>query len=236
MSLVTRGRGSALALSVLLAACGGAVSGVTGSRDAASDAVEDSTVADAASDVTTRDTAPTDSTAPDAAEQEAPTADGAAGDAQDAGSEDADAADAADGQESSAPEASTCPPGEVLCDAGCIDPATDPLHCGASPGCGSPGSSPGFDCARACGICSGGQCMLECGADLVVCHGECVDPMTNDLNCGAGCSCTGDAAGVECRPGQVCDQGECIVLCAPWQIVCDGGCVPEDSGADGGCP
>ncbi len=52
---------------VLLVACGGAVQGVTGSSDAASDAVEDRTVADGASDVTAHDVAPTDSTTSEAA-------------------------------------------------------------------------------------------------------------------------------------------------------------------------
>jgi hypothetical protein len=229
--LVTRGWAS---VSVLLAACGGTVQGVTGTRDAADDVVEDRTVADGAPDVTARDVAPTDSTTTEAAEQDSPPpGDAAAGDAVDAGSE--DAADAADVYESGSPDAAACPAGQVLCDAGCIDPNSNALHCGATPGCGADGGSAGFDCTPFCGYCANSQCMQACSPGLVVCSGECVDPMTNNFHCGAGCSCTGDAAGVECPAGQVCDQAKCLVVCPPGEIVCDGGCVPE-AGLDGGCP
>jgi hypothetical protein len=232
--VVTGGWASASTVLVLLAACGGTVQGVTGTGDATDDVVEDRTVADGAPDVTAHDAAPTDSTTIEAAEQDAPLpGDAGASDVMDAGRQ--DASDAADGQESGPPDAATCPLGQVLCDAGCIDPEDNTLHCGATPGCGLADGSPGFDCTPFCGFCAGAQCQLGCSAGLVVCHGECVDPKTNTLNCGAGCSCIGDAAGVECQPGQVCDQGQCMFFCPPGDIVCDGGCVPE-GGVDGGCP
>jgi hypothetical protein len=55
-----------------------------------------------------------------------------------------------------------CPPGEILCSiqsvCACIDPTTDPLHCGAVGTCQGP--SAGMVCTPG-EICSGGICVLR---------------------------------------------------------------------------
>lgn len=97
-------------------------------------------------------------------------------------------------------EARPCPAGEicvdgtcrcaddhVVCGDECVDPATDPRHCG---GCDRP-------CAE--GECVGGVCEMGCPpeAPLTCPDGACVDPMTDPANCG------------EC--GNVCLSGVCLM-------------------------
>jgi hypothetical protein len=59
--------------------------------------------------------------------------------------------------------ASSCPASTVSCGGQCIDPRTDPAHCGATDGCGEDGGSPGQACdagncwARTCYPCPAGE-------------------------------------------------------------------------------
>ena len=109
-----------------------------------------------------------------------------------------------------------CPNGRV-CDGLCVDPTTDPEHCGA--------------CGTACGAgasCRGAACVCDQGG-LAYCDGNCVDVTSDDRNCGAcGAYCNGDA-------GQTCVTGRCG--CSEGLTACGSGCVDtrQDSSNCGTC-
>ncbi|MDB5214587.1 MAG: Tryptophan synthase alpha chain [Myxococcaceae bacterium] len=80
----------------------------------------------------------------------------------------------------------------------CVDPKTDPRHCGT--------------CANACAggsACVAGACSLTCPTGLVNCAGTCLDPTTSDEHCGATSTCDGASAGTKCATGQSCAHGVC---------------------------
>jgi len=119
-----------------------------------------------------------------------------------------------------------CPPAFGRCNGACVDPDTDPAHCGA--------------CGNACGAgetCASGACTCnldpDCagvaGADVRCCGGLCTDIVGNALNCGAcglGCGPGGICCGVACRdPLNDADNcGGCGLSCAPGQDCCGGTC------------
>jgi hypothetical protein len=177
---------------LVLAGCGGIAAevadGGSTSRDGGEtvDATTGTPDASPSADVSqTSDAPPTDVTVPP-----------------DSGAPDATALDAP-----SPEDAPACPPGNLRCGDACVDPGVDPANCGTCGNlCGPPGS---------CTYCAGGRCIVPClGGPTTVCNGTCIDPMTSIQYCGAGCSCEGDAAGVQCDSGSVCLQGVCTLASA----------------------
>ena len=69
------------------------------------------------------------------------------------------------------------------------------------------------------GCSSGGADMLlaengtSCKASYVYCEGQCIDPSTDPLHCGASDNCQGRAAGALCTGGNVCIDGSCGTAC-----------------------
>jgi Carboxypeptidase regulatory-like domain/Collagen triple helix repeat (20 copies)/Stigma-specific protein, Stig1 len=101
----------------------------------------------------------------------------------------------------------TCPAGQVLCGASCVNTATDASNCGA--------------CGNTCGAgsaCANGACVAACPAGQTLCGASCVDTATNVSNCGAcGNVCaTGANATAVCING-----GKCSEICASGYLDCD---------------
>lgn len=91
--------------------------------------------------------------------------------------------------EASTGDATACPTSLLNCGGACVNPATDPNHCGS--------------CARACAVgmnCVLGACV--CPPGRLGCGGACVDPLSDVGNCG-GC-------GRACAVGNVCTNGLCL--------------------------
>jgi hypothetical protein len=88
----------------------------------------------------------------------------------------------------------------------CINPLTSREHCGASGDC--MGENAGVSCADGL-VCSEGVCSDMCAGNRVNCGGECIDPQTDRLHCGASGECTGDSAGEPCQTGFTCIEGGC---------------------------
>lgn len=87
---------------------------------------------------------------------------------------------------------------QMQCGSECIDPMTDPRHCGT--------------CTNACAggsTCTAGKCSLVCPTPFVNCGGACIDPKTNADHCGAILACDGANAGAKCTGGMVCKNGAC---------------------------
>jgi hypothetical protein len=138
-----------------------------------------------------------------------------------------------------------CPqPNQITCGFGnCIDPSTNPTHCGATGDCtGTTAGATnyaGVDCTG--GTCTGGTC--TCTAGDILCGGACVNPMTSAMYCGASGNCQGatpgaNYAGVNCGLDGTCTGGVCT--CSGVQIVCAGLCTdptsnPAYCGASGNC-
>lgn len=106
----------------------------------------------------------------------------------------------------------------LQCDDDCIDPQSDPLHCGD---CGQP--------CEADELCSMGACALDCPEGQDVCDDACVDLQDDPLHCG-------DCA-TACGQGELCGAGECVLDCPEDQEACGGGCVDTQVDAEhcGGC-
>ncbi|MBI5482007.1 MAG: hypothetical protein HY906_24340 [Deltaproteobacteria bacterium] len=111
---------------------------------------------------------------------------------------------------------SGCDPPYRLCSGACVDPRSDPVHCG---GCDTV-------CGGATPVCSTGACAATCGADLANCSNRCVDLSTTPAHCG-GCDRV-------CPSGQ-CSGGQCA--CPTGTVWCKTGCVDltTDLGNCGGC-
>jgi hypothetical protein len=92
-------------------------------------------------------------------------------------------------------EASQCAAGQALCFDRCVDPSSDPGHCGQC----------GVVCPQGL-FCNGGQCTRLCPAGELVCGAECVAGASDLANCG-GC-------GVPCATGEYCSSGACSIGCA----------------------
>jgi hypothetical protein len=127
-----------------------------------------------------------------------------------------------------------CPPYLISCGGLCIDPLTNPSHCGATAGCGADAGSAGTACSA--GSCVNASC--QCLGGQTGCGGGdagpalCTNLKTDNSNCG---SC-----GNVCAPAQACDDGACVFSCPSGLVNCSGRCIdPATSnqfcGASGGC-
>ncbi len=108
----------------------------------------------------------------------------------------------------------SCPIGLVDCGGSCIDPDTNRLFCGATPGCGAGASSEGSVCDPGF-LCVAGACTLTCPTGLVQCGQGCIDPLSNPEFCGASGDCTGEAAGEKCAQDFACVAGACLGVQPP---------------------
>ena len=84
----------------------------------------------------------------------------------------------------------------------CVDLATDTGNCG---GCGA------TDTTHVCTpdqSCNNGTC--GCAATDSVCNGQCTNPLTDTMFCGATGDCLGGNAGVMCGANQACLNGTCV--------------------------
>jgi hypothetical protein len=82
----------------------------------------------------------------------------------------------------------------------------------------------------ACGrVCPGGQtcqmgtCTTSCSSSQVNCSGTCVNPLTDNNNCGPLAMGTG-VCGRVCPGGQSCQNGACTTTCSTGQTNCSGTC------------
>jgi hypothetical protein len=95
-----------------------------------------------------------------------------------------------------------CPVGNILCDGACVNPRTDPKHCGG--------------CRTSCpsGTCMNGSCGSgpdNCPGQQLRCGGMCINPNRNDQHCG-GCN-------QPCRaPTPDCRQGKCEAARGPLPL------------------
>lgn len=95
-----------------------------------------------------------------------------------------------------------CENGLVNCGGSCVDPAADKNNCG---GCGA------TDSMHVCvpdETCNNGTC--GCGPSDIVCNGQCTNPQTSQMFCGASGSCTGSDAGTACTANEACLNGTCV--------------------------
>lgn len=152
-------------------------------------------------------------------------------------------------------EITPCPSGQLRCGKECVDPQTDPQHCGrCSLACtGGNACQKGVclclngqteckgacvditqsnahcgGCENACGdrkVCRQSRC--ACRSDLLECSGDCADINNDNQHCG-GC-------GKSCGSYETCKSGKCE--CKDLKGVCGGVCVDiaKDSKHCGGC-
>lgn len=75
----------------------------------------------------------------------------------------------------------------------------------------------------------GGRVDTGCTPPEVLCGGSCVDPASDNANCGR--------CGLACPAGQVCAGGTCNAVCGPPLLLCDGACIdPRNDPVNcGGC-
>src|SRR5258708_5104326 len=89
------------------------------------------------------------------------------------------------------PGVCVCRAGAIFCtDEGCVDPLSDPAHCGGCSPC--PAERP---------ICASGKCQ-DCDTGLTNCTGTCEDLNFDFFNCGT--------CGKQCPVNNACIGGKCI--------------------------
>jgi hypothetical protein len=106
----------------------------------------------------------------------------------------------------------SCAANLVNCGGVCVDPDSDPTHCGASGNCGTAGVGTSGNECLAGEICDGGTCTLSCQSELLACAGTCVDPTSNPGYCGASGDCQDANAGTVCTGNEACVGGQCATL------------------------
>ena len=100
-----------------------------------------------------------------------------------------------------------CNADELLCDDTCVDPAVSVTHCGAQKNCA--GDNAGSEC-KSDERCEEGACILDCPEGYLDCVGECIDPMSSELYCGAQGACdTSARQGDHCQMDELCAGGGC---------------------------
>jgi hypothetical protein len=109
-----------------------------------------------------------------------------------------------------------CPGDQRDCNGRCVDPLSDPDHCG---GCDQPCT--GDD------ICTQGECKTTCDDGLEKCGNTCLD-LTDPGSCG-GCDV---ACEVPDNGVAVCVNDACDIACDTDYEECEGGCVDFDSDPD----
>ena len=133
----------------------------------------------------------------------------------------------------------SCPGNQVNCDGTCVDPATDPRHCGATAGCGADAGAAGEACTNG-RVCNSGACASSCSATDTNCGGSCVDTKTSPTHCG---DCATSCA-LTNTMNDACVNGRCAVAaCGTGFGDCDGiasnGCETATKASDvnncGGC-
>jgi len=104
-----------------------------------------------------------------------------------------------------------CTGGQLECAGGCVDPQTNPAHCGA---CGTV-CNPSSEACRA-GVCTP---LVTCTGSQSLCGGGCVDTQTDRNNCGT--------CGTACTETQTCTAGACVatMTCPTGQTACGMTCV-----------
>ncbi len=115
----------------------------------------------------------------------------------------------------------TCGGGSAICGDACADLVGDPKNCG---GCGTTCQS-GF-------VCNDGGCSLSCQTGYTKCPDDagdtiCIDPQTNDYNCGTPTSACGNV----CASGTRCEGGVCGITCQTGLSAC---LVPAPDAGDSG--
>ena len=144
----------------------------------------------------------------------------------------------------------SCLSDQALCRGKCINPQTDNAYCGAKGTCSvenKPDDSNyrGVTCPSG-QFCSNGKCQTSCLSDQALCGGKCINPQTDNANCGAKGNCTGDDStksdykGKTCPSGQFCSNGKCQTSCLSDQALCGGKCINPQTdnaycGAKGTC-
>src|SRR5512136_3175970 len=105
-----------------------------------------------------------------------------------------------------------CPSDMVACEGKCIDPFTDPNHCGASGNCIGVYTGIKCDAGKSCvsKLCTCPTATPNaCGAGTTA---FCTDFKTDPANCGA--------CGNKCAAGKLCVNGTCGQTCSTGQTAC----------------
>ncbi len=144
-----------------------------------------------------------------------------------------------DSDEGSGDSEADCDEPFIVCDESCVDPQTDPLHCGeCEDDCGPGGSCVQGECIDACDntcdeiaeVCVSGTC--ECRPGFNRCDGTCVDLDIDPLNCGeCGELCIEDEGGGKFDL-YLCEVGECIDMengCGEGLSECGQSCVDRQT-------
>ena len=100
----------------------------------------------------------------------------------------------------------SCDDPMLQCGDDCVDPQSDPLHCGA--------------CDTVCAddeVCTNGICSLDCAVGFEECDGACVDLNSDVMHCGA--------CDTVCDEGYLCIDGACSLDCEDGFVNCNGVCV-----------
>lgn len=128
------------------------------------------------------------------------------------------AKDSGSAPENDSGSSASCAAGQTDCSGACKDLAVDSEHCG--------------QCGAACPsgqVCSAGTCATSCGAQLVACGAQCIDPKTSNAFCGATGDCKGNNAGTACPADKKCSQGACVPVCFLNEVLCSGTCRDTES-------
>lgn len=113
----------------------------------------------------------------------------------------------------------TCFTPEIECGGVCVDPRSDPDHCGACDNACT--SSEACECYPP-DACMLGTCVTDCTDGMTLCDRSCVDTDFNVDHCGE--------CGNACEEGMHCGHQVCTAeTCAPGQVYCFGRCADLNS-------
>lgn len=113
------------------------------------------------------------------------------------------------------PDAASCADGTLLCGVACIDPLTDPAHCGSCSPCGA--------VTNAAATCADGVCGFACESGYLDCDTDAdngceVDALSDPASCG-GC---GRSCPIRFGTTARCTGGMCTYDCGGGLSDCDG--------------